>query len=76
MPDDDIYLGVKHHPQLNGLRHDGKRWVDATRPDRPLLEIMPKTDPGQDIFGGSGLRKPARSKAKKPKSRRRLNVSN
>lgn len=71
MPHDDIHLSVKHHPQLNGLRHDGKRWVDATRPDRPLLEILPQSGPGKDMFGGSGIRHLPSKPAPAAKSRRR-----
>lgn len=71
MPADDISLDPKHYPQLDGLRHDGKRWVDALYPDRPMLQILPQKQEGQDMFGGSGIRRSPKPKPRKMKSRRR-----
>lgn len=62
-------------PVVDGMRYDGQRWVDAERPDRPLVPVLPKpVGPGLDMFGGSGIRKPPRKQPKKPKTRRRSPV--
>lgn len=64
---------VDDHPmpvERDGMRYNGHRWVDATRPDRPMLPIIRHEQPGKDMFGGSGERKPPRQKPKR-KSRRR-----
>lgn len=58
-------------PEMTGLRYNGQRWVDETRPDNPMLVMVPHKQPGLDMFGGSGIRKPPRPKPQKPKSRRR-----
>lgn len=67
----DVELAPKRYPQIAGMRHDGKRWVDETRPDRPMLLVLSQEGPGKDIFGGSGIRKPPRKNPGLMKSRRR-----
>lgn len=71
MPSDIVELNPKRHPQIAGMRYDGQRWVDDTRPDRPMLPVVPQEEPGKDMFGGSGIRKPPRKIPGKIKSRRR-----
>lgn len=71
MSDDGIELDAKHFPQLAGLRHNGHRWVDETRADRPMLVVIPHEQLGKDIFGGSGEHRPPRQLPRKLKSRRR-----
>ncbi|MBN9053125.1 MAG: hypothetical protein J0H80_04965 [Rhizobiales bacterium] len=34
-------------PEIPGLRHDGQRWVDETRPDRPFVPVEPLHAPEQ-----------------------------
>lgn len=67
----DLELNPKRYPQIAGMRHNGQRWVDDTRPDRPMLVVLPQEVPGKDIFGGSGMRKPPRKEIRSSKSRRR-----
>lgn len=65
-PNSDLF------PPVEGLRHDGKRWVDAERPDRPFVSVLPNpVGPGLDMFGGSGIRKPPRKQPTRQKTRRR-----
>ena len=74
---DDIALDARHYPELSGMRFDGQRGVDATRPDRPFVQVLKfETPENPDMFGGSGhegLREfyPEKSLRKRPKSRRR-----
>ena len=75
--ENEISLAALLYPELNGLRYDGQRWVDATRPDRPFVPIIPFPVPvSPDMFGGSGhigLRKyyPIPGTGKRAKCRRR-----
>lgn len=64
-------IAIEGIPNIPGMRHDGKRWVDETRSDRPMLMILPQEEPGKDIFGGSGIRKPPRGDLRPSKTRRR-----
>ncbi|WP_421611646.1 hypothetical protein [Agrobacterium tumefaciens] len=57
-------------PELKGMRHDGQRWVDEEREDRPFVPVVKPAPPNRDMFGGSGERKPAR-KIPVQKTRRR-----
>ena len=60
------------YPEIPEMRFDGQRWVDATRPDRPMVAILPKpVSQDGDIFGGSGMRQPPRPEPKLAKTRRR-----
>ena len=59
----DVTLAPKHYPELEGMRHNGHRWVDDSRPDRPMLVIAPMFQPQQ----WSDLVAPTRTPSKRPK---------
>uniref|UniRef100_UPI00155E652D hypothetical protein n=1 Tax=Neorhizobium sp. T25_13 TaxID=2093830 RepID=UPI00155E652D len=56
----DVVFNSAGFPEINGMRHNGQRWVDALRPDRPFVAIIPQEMEGNDIFGGTGFRTPPR----------------
>lgn len=70
--DIELFLPLPHrHPDMPGMRYDGSRWVDEEKEDRPFVPIIRQEQPGLDMFGGTGERKPPRLKSRKPKTRRR-----
>lgn len=40
-------ISIEGAPDMPGMRFDGTRWVDETRPDRPMVPIIPQKKPEQ-----------------------------
>lgn len=70
MAEHHIILDADGFPEITGMRYNGYRWVaeDSLDTERAMLAHQ---QPGLDMFGGSGIRKPRRFEPRKPKSRRR-----
>lgn len=70
MAEHHIVLNADGFPEIKGMRYNGYRWVAENSLDFERAAIA-QQQPGVDMFGGSGIRRPRRPQPPKPKTRRR-----